>query len=63
MALRDQHPLWEVTTQFSELLLEHRDELDEYQDELQRLGYWIVYEDFNRQAVNRRLAEYAATCT
>jgi hypothetical protein len=36
--------------------------LDDYQDELRRLGYWIVCENFYRQAVNRRLAEYVATC-
>ena len=63
MALRDQHPVYEVTTQFAQLLLEHRDELDDYRDELRRLAYWIVYEDFDRQAVNRRLAEYATTRT
>ena len=62
MALRDEHPLWEVTTQFAQLLLDHRDKLDDYQDELRRLGYWIVCENFDRQAVNRRLAAYAATC-
>jgi len=63
MALRDEHPIYEVTAQFAELLLDHRDELDDYQDELRRLAYWIVCEDFDRQAVNRRLAAYAATCT
>ncbi len=63
MALRDKHPIYEVTAQFAQLLLDHRDELDDYQDELRRLAYWIVYEDFDRQAVNRRLAAYAATCT
>ncbi len=63
MALRDQHPVYEVTTQFAQLLLEHRDELDDYRDELRRLAYWIVCEDFDRQAVNRRLAEYATTRT
>jgi hypothetical protein len=63
MALRDAHPLWEVTAQFAQLLLEHRDELEDYREELGRLGYWIVCEDFDRQAVNRRLAAYAAMCT
>jgi len=62
MALRDQHPIYEVTAQFAQLLLDHRDELDDYQDELRRLAYWIVCEDFDRQAINRRLAAYAATC-
>ncbi len=61
MALRDEHPLFEVTTQFAQLLLEHRDELDDYQDKLRRLGYWMVCEDFDRQVVNRCLAAYAAT--
>ncbi len=63
MALRDEHPIYEVTAQFAQLLLDHRDELDDYQDELRRLAYWIVFEDFDRQAVNRRLIAYAATCT
>jgi len=43
MALRDEHPLFEVTAQFAQLLLDHRDELDDYQDELRRLGYWILF--------------------
>jgi len=47
MALRDEHPLFEVTAQFAQLLLDHRDVLDDYQDELRRLGYWIVYEHFS----------------
>ncbi len=63
MALRDEYPLFEVIAQFAQLLLDHRDELDDYQEELRRLGYWIVYEHFDRQAVNRRLAANAATCT
>jgi len=63
MALRDEHPLFEVTSQFAQLLLDHHDELDDYQDELRQLGYWIVYEHFDRQAVNRQLAAYATTCT
>ncbi len=62
MALRDQPPIYEVTVQFAELLLDHRDELDDYREEPGRLGYWIVCEDVDRQAVNRRLAAYAATC-
>lgn len=61
-ALRDEHQPWKVTTQFAELLLEYYNELDEYQEEIQQLAYWIVCEDFDRQAVNRRLAEYATTC-
>ena len=46
--------------QFAQLLLDHRDDLDDYRDELRHMAYWIVREDFDRQAVNRRLAEYGA---
>jgi Plasmid pRiA4b ORF-3-like protein len=58
MALQDQNPLWKVLPQFAQLLLDHRDDLDDYRDELRQLAYWVVREDFDRQAVNRRLAEY-----
>jgi len=47
MALRDRHPLFQVMPQFAQLLLDHRDELDDYQDEIQQLAYWTVYEDFD----------------
>jgi Plasmid pRiA4b ORF-3-like protein len=60
MELQDEYPQWKVMPQFAQLLLEHHDNLDDYQDELRRLAYWVVREDFNRQAVNRRLAEYGA---
>lgn len=59
MDLQDKYPLWEVLPQFAQLLLDHQDDLDDYQDELRRLAYWVVRENFDRQAVNRRLAEYA----
>lgn len=59
MELQDKYPLWEVLPQFAQFLLDHHDDLDDYQDELRRLAYWVVREDFDRQAVNRRLAEYA----
>jgi Plasmid pRiA4b ORF-3-like protein len=61
MALRDEHPLWKVVPQFAQLLLDHRDDLDGYRDELRQLAYWIVREDFDRQTVNRRLADYTTT--
>jgi hypothetical protein len=60
MELQDKYPQWEVLPQFAQLLLEHGDDLDDYQDELRRLAYWVVREDFDRQSVNRRLAEYGA---
>lgn len=59
MQLQDEHPLWKVMPQFAQLLLDHRDDLDDYRDELQQLAYWMVREDFDRRAVNRRLSEYA----
>src|SRR2546421_6325706 len=58
MALQDEYPLWKVMPQFAQLLLDHRDDLDDDEDEVRHLAYWIVREDFDRQAVNRRLAEY-----
>jgi hypothetical protein len=60
MELQDEYPLWKVLPQFAQLLLDHRDDLDDYQGELRRLAYWMVREDFDRRAVNRRLAEYGA---
>ncbi|HEU5380417.1 MAG TPA: plasmid pRiA4b ORF-3 family protein [Ktedonobacteraceae bacterium] len=59
MELQDNYPLWEVLPQFAQFLLDHQDNLDDYQDELRRQAYWVVRENFDRQAVNRRLAEYA----
>jgi Plasmid pRiA4b ORF-3-like protein len=56
MELQDEYPLWKVLPQFAQLLLDHRDDLDDYQDELRRLAYWVVREDFDRRAVNHRLA-------
>lgn len=61
MELQDEHPLWKVLKQFAQLLLDHRDDLDDYRDELRELAYWIVREGFDRQAVNRRLANSATT--
>ena len=63
MELQDEYPLWKVLPQFAQLLLDHRDDLDDYQDELRRLAYWVVREDFDRRAVNHRLAEYGAVQT
>ena len=63
MALQDENSLWKVLPQFAQLLLDHRDDLDDSQDELRRLAYWVVREDFDRQGVNRRLAEYSAAQT
>jgi hypothetical protein len=60
MERQDEYPQWKVLSQFAQLLLDHRDDLDDYQDELRRLAYWVVREDFDRQAVNRRLATYGA---
>lgn len=59
MELQDEHPQWKVLPQFAQLLLDHRDDLDDYQDELRRLAYWVVREKFDQKAVNRSLAEYA----
>ncbi|MDQ2904420.1 MAG: plasmid pRiA4b ORF-3 family protein [Chloroflexota bacterium] len=60
MELQDEHPQWKIMPQFAQLLLDHRDDLDENSDELRRLAYWVVREKCDRKAVNRRLAEYAA---
>ncbi len=58
MELQDEYPQWKVLPQFAQLLLDHRDDLDDYQDEFRRLAYWVVCENCDRQAVNHRLAEY-----
>jgi hypothetical protein len=63
MALQDEYPLWKVLPQFAQLLLDHRDDLDEYREELRHLAYWVVREDFDRQAVNHRLAELVEEST
>lgn len=63
MELQDKYPQWEALPQFAQLLLDHRDDLDDYQDELRRLAYWVVREKFDRQAINCRLAEYSARQT
>lgn len=60
MELQDEYPLWKVLPQFAQLLLDHRDDLDDYQGELRCLHYWVVREDFDRRVVNHRLAEYGA---
>jgi Plasmid pRiA4b ORF-3-like protein len=34
MELQDQYPLWEALPQFAQFLLDHRDDLDDHQDEV-----------------------------
>ncbi len=63
MKLQDEYPLWKVMPQFAQFLLDHRDDLDDYRDELRQLAYWVVREDVDRRAVNHRLAEYGAAST
>ena len=63
MELQDKYPQWEALPQFAQFLLDHRDDLDDHQDELRHLAYWVVREKFDRQAVNRRLAAYDAKQT
>jgi hypothetical protein len=58
MELQDNHPQWKALPQFAQFLLDHRDDLDDNQDELRRLAYWVARESFDRKAVHRRLAEY-----
>lgn len=59
MELRDDHPQWKVLPEFAQLLLDHQDDLEDYEEEFRRLAYWVAYETFHPQTVNRRLAEYA----
>jgi hypothetical protein len=63
MELQDEYPLRKVLPQFAQFLLDHRDDLDDSLDELRRLAYWVVREDFDRRAVNHRLTEYGASQT
>src|SRR6266566_4717256 len=53
--LQDEYPLWKVLPHFAQLLLDHRDDLDDHRGELQHQAYWVVREDFDRQVVNCRL--------
>lgn len=59
MELQDDHPQWKVLPEFAQLLLDHQDDLEDYQEEFRRLAYWVACETFHPQTVNRRLAEYA----
>lgn len=59
MALQDNHPQWKVLPEFAQLLLDHQNDLEDYEEEFRRLAYWVAYETFHTQTVNRRLAEYA----
>ena len=38
MELQDDHPQWKVLPEFAQLLLDHRDDLDNYHDEFQALS-------------------------
>ena len=58
MELQNEHPQWKVP-EFAQLLLDHQDDLEDYQEEFRRLAYWVACETFHPQTVNRRLAEYA----
>jgi hypothetical protein len=59
MELQDEHPQWKVMPQFAQFLLDHQEDLEDYEEEFRRLAYWVAYETFHPQTVNRRLAEYA----
>lgn len=63
MELQDDHPQWKVLPEFAQLLLDHQEDLDEYEDEFRRLAYWVARETFDRQSVNHRLAEWSASQT
>lgn len=60
MELQDDHPQWKVLPEFAQLLLDHQEDLDDYQEEFRHLAYWVAREHFDRQAVNHRLAEWSA---
>jgi hypothetical protein len=42
MTRRVSYPLWKVMPQFAQFLLDHREDLDDHQDEMRHLAYWIV---------------------
>lgn len=44
--------------EFAQLLLDHQNDLEDYEEEIRRLAYWVACETFHPQTVNRRLAEY-----
>ena len=58
MELQDENPQWKVLPQVAQLLLDHRDDLDEYEDEFKRLAYRVACEHVNRQAINHLLADW-----
>lgn len=60
MELQDEHPQWKVLPEFAQLLLDHQDDLEDYQDEFKHLAYWVAHEHFDRQVINHRLAEWSA---
>ena len=60
MELQEDHPQWKVLPEFAQLLLDHQDDLEDYEEEFRRLAYWVARENCNRQAINRRLAAYSA---
>lgn len=60
MELQDEYSQWKVLPQFAQLLLDHRDDLDDHQEELRHLAYWVVRENIDRRTLNSRLAEYGA---
>jgi hypothetical protein len=57
MELQDDYPQWKVLPQFAQFLLDHRDDVDDHQEELRHLAYWVVRENVDRRALNRRLIE------
>ncbi|HEY1349559.1 MAG TPA: hypothetical protein VGF67_08050 [Ktedonobacteraceae bacterium] len=59
METQDEHPQWKVLLEFAQLLLDHQDDLEDYEEEFRRLAYRVACETFHPQTVNRRLAEYA----
>ena len=60
MELQDEYPEWKVLPQFAQLPLDHRDDLDDHQEELRHLAYWVVHENVDRRTLNSRLAKYGA---
>ncbi|HET8843188.1 MAG TPA: plasmid pRiA4b ORF-3 family protein [Ktedonobacteraceae bacterium] len=59
MELQDERPQWKAVPKFAQLLLDHQDDLEDHEEEFRHLAYWVAYETFHPQTVNRRLAEEA----
>ncbi|NDY73081.1 plasmid pRiA4b ORF-3 family protein [Desulfobacter hydrogenophilus] len=58
MALKQKYSLWYIADRLIEII--KKNDVDDYQEELLEYQYWLHVNNFDRQAVNQRLKQYAA---